>query len=89
MREGAKRTERDMRTSEQAAEDRLDALCRSALQAYRLDTFDNVNVAASLTKDRLSGDDARWIARHLMANARSLSGYKAGQVLLAEASHAG
>ena len=78
-----------MRPREQAADDRLDALCRSAVQDYRLEAFDNVDVEAFLVKQRLSGDDARWIARHLMANARSMSGYQAGQALLAEATHAG
>ncbi len=78
-----------MRTCGQAADDRLDALCRSAVHAYRLDAFDNVDVEAFLAKERLSDDDARWIARHLMANARSMSGYQAGQALLAAATHAG
>lgn len=78
-----------MRKDDGAPDDRLDALCRSAVRAYRLDAFDNVNIDAFLIKKRLSGDDARWIARHLMANARSMSGYQAGQALLAEVSHAG
>ena len=78
-----------MSLSEQAADDRLDALCRSAIDVYRLDAFDNVDTATLLGKERLSGEDARWIARHLMANARSMAGYQAGQALLAAASHAG
>ena len=78
-----------MRQHEREADDHLDALCRSAIRDYRLDAFDNVDTATLLGKGRLSGEDARWIARHLMANARSIAGYQAGQALLAAASHAG
>lgn len=78
-----------MRQHEREADDHLDALCRSAIRDYRLDAFDNVDVDLFVLKDRLSSEDARWIARHLMANARSMAGYQAGQVLLAEAFNAG
>jgi hypothetical protein len=66
----------------------LDARCRDALRAHRLDAFDNVDVAALLARDELSIEDARWIGRHLMQNGRALAAYRDGQVILAEASDA-
>ncbi|MGI3901002.1 MAG: hypothetical protein ACRYGP_12290 [Janthinobacterium lividum] len=67
----------------------LDARCRGAVSAYRLDAFDNVDVARLLGRKRLSREDARWIARHLMENGRALAAYSEGQAILAEAGRAG
>ena len=64
--------------------DALDALCRDAVRAHRMDAFDNVDVARLLGKGRLSADDARWIGRHLMENGRALAAYRDGQDILEE-----
>ena len=73
--------------------DALDARCRDAVRAHRIDAFDNVDVGRLLGKDRLSVEDARWIGRHLMENGRALTAYCEGQAILramsVEASGAG
>ena len=67
----------------------LEIRCRKALSAHRADAFDNIDVARFLGRERLSREDARWIARHLMENGRALAAYSEGQAILAEAGHAG
>ncbi len=65
-------------------DDALDARCRAAVCAHRIDAFDNVDVARLLGKGPLSREDARWIGRHLMENGRALAAYSAGQAILAD-----
>ena len=65
--------------------ERLQERCRSALLRYRLDAFDNVNIQRYMEKQALSVDEARWIARHMMSNARSLDGYEEGRGIMEEA----
>lgn len=62
--------------------DALDARCRNAVRAHRMDAFDNIDVAKLLGKKRLSVEDARWIGRHLMENGRALAAYRDGQAIL-------
>jgi hypothetical protein len=67
----------------------LDARCRDALRTYRLDAFDNIDVAALLARSRLSAREIRWIGRHLIQNGRALAAYRDGQAILAEVARAG
>lgn len=66
----------------------LDARCRLAVRAYRVDAFDNIDVERLLDKEQLSLEDAQWIGRHLMENGRALAVYHEGQQILVEAARA-
>ena len=78
-----------MQDDEADREVALDARCRAALLAHRLNAFDNVDVARFFGRDRLPIEDARWIGHHLMENGRALAAYRDGQAILAEADRAG
>ncbi len=67
-----------------AIDDSLDALCRDAVRAHRIDAFDDVDVdvVKLLGPEPLSIGDARWIGRHPMENGRALAACRDGQAIL-------
>lgn len=72
-----------MPDKEDASPPDLDAMCREAVAAWRLQAFDNIDVAGLLAARPIARHTALWIGRHLMRNSRRLDAYRAGQAIVA------
>ena len=60
----------------------FDRVSRDALIRFRLEAFDNVDVARLLDERPLLPERAEWIARHLLKHARGIEAYRVGQQIL-------
>ena len=60
----------------------LDHLSRDALLRFRLEAFDNVDVARLLNERTLLPEQSEWIARHLLKHSRGIEAYRVGQQIL-------
>ena len=57
-------------------------LCRAAVEQFKVEAFDNIDVIRMLQAEELNPDDVKWIGRRLMGEGRSLEAYEAGRRIL-------
>ena len=63
----------------------LEARARHALDVYRAEAFDNIDVAGLSAKAPIPVETVRWIGRRLALSARSTAGFQEGREIAAAA----
>lgn len=73
------------KTPPQIASAELDARARRALADYRLEAFDNVDVARVLASTPMPLERAAWVGRCLATNGRSARAFQEGREIMSAA----